>query len=195
MLYQYAPVLQVYNHMTGMLGNISTTYLGRTESSRKYSLKAQEQFSITYQSTTVCNLLYGTSCRMLLESGATKSFMSKQYYFSNKSLHGLPKVISKAHVIHVGNEESVNILFIIHIIIIIQDHMFATYTMHSGTHDSTGLVLGVKNSLGLGGEINIRELNFKCPKRAVSIFPVHKEMTKPKERRYVKDEAPFLDEI
>ena len=53
---------------------------------------------------------------MLLDSGATKCFMSKQYYLRDKSLHGLPKFSSKAKVIQVGKGENVNILFIILII-------------------------------------------------------------------------------
>ena len=36
---------------------------------------------------------------------------------------------------------------------------------------------------------------FKYLNRLVSVFPVHKVMSKPKERRYVKVEAHFLDEI
>ena len=41
----------------------------------------------------------------------------------------------------------------------------------------------------------MRDLTFKLLNRAVPIFPVHKEMIIPKERRYVKVGAPFLDEI
>ena len=50
--------------------------------------------------------------------------MSKLYYLRNRSPHGLPKFSSKAKVIQVGNGDSVNILFIIPIIITIQEYMF-----------------------------------------------------------------------
>ena len=69
---------------------VSATYLGRTERSRGDAMKAQEQFSITDQSTTVGTLLDDTDCKILLDSGATKNFMSKQCYLMNKSLYLLP---------------------------------------------------------------------------------------------------------
>ena len=59
---------------------VSTTYLGKTDKMRKNVIKAQEQFSITYHCTIVGTLLDGTECKILLDSGGTKSFMSKQYY-------------------------------------------------------------------------------------------------------------------
>ena len=56
---------------------VSTTYLGKTDRTRKDVTKAQEQFSIADQSTTVGTLLDGLDCKILLDSSATKSFMSK----------------------------------------------------------------------------------------------------------------------
>ena len=78
---------------------ISTTYLGRTGSSRRDATTIQEQFSITDQSMTVGTLLDCPDCKIPLDSSATKSFMSKQYYFRNKSLQGSPNFSSKAKVI------------------------------------------------------------------------------------------------
>ena len=57
------------------------------------------------------------------------------------------------------------------------------------------LVVGVKTYVELEGEISMRELSFTFLNREVPIFPVYKEMIKAKERRYLKVEAPFLDEI
>ena len=91
---------------------------------KKTVIKAQEQFSIMDHSTTVGTLLDDTECTILLDSSATKSYISKQYSLRNKSLHGSLKFSSKVKVIHVGNGESVNILLIIPIIITIQGHMF-----------------------------------------------------------------------
>ena len=45
----------------------------------------------------------GTDCKILLGSVGTKSFISKQYYLRNNSLHGLTKFSSKAKVVKVGN--------------------------------------------------------------------------------------------
>ena len=66
---------------------------------------------ITEQGYTVGKLLDGTECQMLLDTGASKSFMSKSYYLHCKSLHSLPKFALKTQRIQVGNGQYVNILF------------------------------------------------------------------------------------
>ena len=86
-------------------------------------IKAQVQFSIAEHFTNVGTFLDGTECKILVDCGTSKSFMSKQYCLRKKSLHGLPKISSKGNVIQVGNGESVNILFIISIIITFQGHI------------------------------------------------------------------------
>ena len=51
---------------------------------------------------TVAELLNGTECHILIYYGATKSFMSKQFYLNNKCLHSVPKFISDTKNIQVG---------------------------------------------------------------------------------------------
>ena len=63
----------------------------------------EEKFSITEQGHMVGKLLDGTECQILLDTGASKSFMSKSYYLHCKSLHSLPKLASKTHRIQIGN--------------------------------------------------------------------------------------------
>ena len=62
---------------------VHTTYLVKADRSGKEVIKAQEQFPITDQSTTVGTLLDGTDCKIHLHNCATKSFISKQYYLRN----------------------------------------------------------------------------------------------------------------
>ena len=140
-------------------------------------------------------LLDGTGCKILLDGGGTKSGMSKQYHLQNKSLHDLPNFRSKVKVIQVGNTASVNTLFIIPIIIKTRGHMFEIYIMVSEIYDSIDFVLDVKNVVELEAEISMRDLKFKSLNRAVPVFPLHKGIVKPKEKRYVRIEAPFLNEI
>ena len=61
-------------------------------------IKLQEQCSITDHPTTIGTLLDGTECKILLDSGASKSFMSKHYSLRNISLHGLPEFSTKTKV-------------------------------------------------------------------------------------------------
>ena len=58
----------------------------------------------------------GTECQILLDTGASKSFMYKSYYICCKALHSLPKFALKTQRIQVGNGHHVSVLFIIPVI-------------------------------------------------------------------------------
>ena len=54
--------------------DLSTTYLGRVD--KKYQqLKEEESFPISEHGYTLGRLLDGTECQLLLDTGASKSFM------------------------------------------------------------------------------------------------------------------------
>ena len=55
----------------------------------------EQKFSISKSGYTLGKLMDGTDCKILLDTGASKSFMSKSYYLSCKALHSLPKFASK----------------------------------------------------------------------------------------------------
>ena len=61
---------------------------------RDTRIKAEERFSITGQGFASGKLLDGMECQILLDTGATKSYMSKSYYLQCKTLHALPKFSS-----------------------------------------------------------------------------------------------------
>ena len=66
--------------------DISTTYLGRIgheESQNK--LKAEESFPISENGYTLGRLLDSMKCQLLLDTGASKSFMSKSFYMCTVS--------------------------------------------------------------------------------------------------------------
>ena len=72
--------------------DISTIYLGRVEHRQSQDkLKAEESFPISENRYTLSRLLDGMKCQLLLDMGASKSFMSKSFYMHCKSLHTLPK--------------------------------------------------------------------------------------------------------
>ena len=75
--------------------DISTTYLGRSKRERFDKLKAEESFPISEQGYTLGKLLDGIDCQLLLDTGTSKSFMSKSHYIHCKSLHSLPKFVLK----------------------------------------------------------------------------------------------------
>ena len=106
------------------------------------------------QGYTIGKLLAGTECQILLDTGASKSLMSKSYYMQCKSLNSLPKFASKTQRIQVGNGQFVSILFIFPVIVDIHGHRFEVYTLVSEIHENVDLVLGIMNVFELEGVIN-----------------------------------------
>ena len=86
----------------------------------------------------------GTECQILLDTGASKLFMSRSHYLHCKSLHFLPKLASKTQRIQVGNGQFVCVLFIIQIITDIHGHIFENYALVSEIHENVDLVIGIK---------------------------------------------------
>ena len=128
-------------------------------------------FPISEHGYTSGKLLDGTECQLLLDTGASKSFMSRSFYMCCKSLHTLPKFASKTQRIHVGNGQFVSVLFIIPIIIDVHGHRLEIYTLVSEIHENVDLVLGIKNVFELEGVINSWDCCVKFLNRSLLIFP------------------------
>ena len=67
--------------------DLSTTYIGRIDKTRTSMIKAEEKFPISEQGYMIGKLLDGTECQKLLDTGASKSFMTNSHYLQCKSLH------------------------------------------------------------------------------------------------------------
>ena len=70
----------VYSSKFDKNSDLSTMYLGKADMTKNSTIKAEERFPITGQGFASGKLLDGTECQILLDTGATKSYMSKSYY-------------------------------------------------------------------------------------------------------------------
>ena len=165
---------------------MSTTYLGRSDKARNDKLKAEDSFPISEHGYTSGKLLDGTECQLLLDTGTSKSFMSKSFYMQCKSLHFLPKFALKTQRIQVGNGQCVSILFVIPVIIDVHGHRFEIYTFVSEIHENVDIVLGIKNVFELEGVINSRDCCFKFLNQSAAIFLEHNLILKPNEQKVNK---------
>ena len=145
----------VYANKFNENSDLSMMYLGQSEMMRDTKLKAKERFPITGQGFASGKLLDGMECQILLDTGATKSYMSKSYYLQCKTLHALPKFSSNTQRIQVGNGQYVSVLFVIPVIINIHGHRFQIFTLVSKIHDNVDLVMGMKNIFKLEGMIDL----------------------------------------
>ena len=93
--------------------DLSTTYLGKMDMTRDHIIKAEEKFSISGQGYTNGKLLDNTECSIQIDTGASKSYMSKSYYMQCKSLHALPKFASTMQRVQTSNGQYVAVLFVI----------------------------------------------------------------------------------
>ena len=87
--------------------NLSTTYLGQVDMTRNTEVKAEESFPITARGYTKEQLLDDTDCKILIDTGTSKSYMSKSYFLRCKNLHAMSKFTSSTRRIQVGNGQYV----------------------------------------------------------------------------------------
>ena len=194
-IYEGVHAEMVYTNRFDENSDLSTTYLGQTKMTRETRIRAEEKFPITGQGFTLGKLLHGMECQILLDTGASKSYMSKSYYLRCKSLHALPKFASNTQRIQVGNGQYVGVLFVILVIVDIHGHRFEIFTLVSEIHENVDVVLGIKNIFELEGVTDSCDSSFSFLNRSTPFFPKEKTEIKPKEQMLVVVEAPFVEEI
>ena len=185
----------VYTNRFDENSDLSRTYLGQTKMTRDTKIRAEESFLITGQGFASGKLLDGAGCQILLDTGATKSYMSKSFYLKGKCLHALPKFASNTQRIQVGNGQYVGVLFMIPGIIDIQGHRFEIFSLVSEIHESVDLVLGITNIFELKGVIGSCNSCFSFLNRFIPFFPKGKTEIPPKVQKMVIVEAPFVEEL
>ena len=158
---------------------ISTTYLGPVDMTRGIEVKAEESFPITARGYTRGQLLDGTDCKILVNTGASKSYMLESSFLRCKNLHAMPKFTSTTRI-QVGNGQYVGALFVIPVIITIQKHRFEIFTLVSEIHENVDLVLGIKNLFELEGVIDSWDPCLSFLYRSIPFFPSENVELKPK---------------
>ena len=109
--------------------DLSTTYLDKIGMKREDIMKAEENFPISEQGFVIGRILNEEECQILLDTCASKSFMSKSYYLRCKALHDLPKFASKTQRTQVGNGQYIGVLFVILVIVEIWGHRLEVFTL------------------------------------------------------------------
>ena len=160
---------------------------------RDTEVKAEESFPITARGYTKGQLLDGTDCEILIDTGTSKSYMSKSCFLQD--LHAMTKFTSSTRRIQVGNGQYVGVLSVIPVIITIQNHRFEIFTLVSEIHENVDLVLGIKNLFELEGVIDSWNSCLSFLNRSIPFFPKKEVEVKPKVQKPMVFEAPFEEEI
>ena len=72
--------------------DLSTTYLGKIGMRREDVMKAEESFPISEQGFVMGRISNGEECQILLDTGASKSYMSKSYYLRCKGITWITQI-------------------------------------------------------------------------------------------------------
>ena len=131
---------------------------------------ALPSFLTTFGCHTNGELLGGGD--ILLNTGASKSYMSKAFYRQHVYLHNFSKFQSAIRHLQAGNGALVPALVVIPLIFKIQGHIFEVYILVSEIQDKMDLIFGVKNMFELEGEINSRTCSVSFLNRSLPILPV-----------------------
>ena len=94
-----------------------------------------------------------------------------------------------------GNGQFVGVLFVVLVIVEIYGHRLEVFTLVSKIFDNVDMFLGIKNIFELEGVIDSREACFRILSRSISIFLREQVIVKPREKKLIPIEAPFVEEI
>ena len=152
--------------------DIATTYLGLENMTLDDTFNLKESFPFYANSHILANFQTGGVMDILLDSGASKSYMSKSFYLRNIPYTRFLNLYQNTRIIQVGNGQIVSALFIIPVVYIIGRHLFEIYTLVSEIQDNIDHVIGVKNMFELEGKLSCRHSQFKFLNRWVPILSV-----------------------
>ena len=175
--------------------DVTTTYLGREAVNITDTFQPEQDFPIYSNCHTRGQFAGGGMIDILLDTGASKSYMSKGFYMRHPHLHRYPKFNSTIKNLQVGNGELVAALFVIPFVFKIGEHLFEIYTLVSEIQQSMDLIVGVKNMSELEGEVSCRTLQFKFLNRSLPLFPLSTHRIKVGAKAYVKAKVPFIEKL
>ena len=175
--------------------DISVTYLGEDNVSPKDRFYPMCKVPFTPTGRTVGTILGGPACHVLIDTGATTSYLSKTFYLSNPCLHSYPKFTPRFAGIQVGNGAMIPSMFIIPLLIKIAGHKFEIYTIVADLSCSTDLVVGIKNLYKLEASFNCRTSAIEFVNRSLPIFPLYTSRIRPGCTSYVKARIPFVQPL
>ena len=171
--------------------DVTTTYLGHESINITDTFRPEQAFPI-YSN---CQFLGGGMLDILLNTGTSKSYMSKGFYMRHPHLHKYPKFNSTVRNLQVGNGELVATLFVIPFVFKIGKHLFEVYTLVSEIQQNMDIILGVKTMFEVEGKISCRTSQFKFLNRSLPIFTLSTHRIKVGAKACVKAKVPFIEKL
>ena len=175
---------------------VTTTHLWKREPGSTTKVCGLERdIPLPHNFVTEGSLPDGTKIRILFDTGATRSFMSKNFYMRNRQLHSLPEFTSPCKAIMVGSGQCIPVLFVVTVIVTIGTHTFEIFTTVCDIHDGMDLVFGMQNMIETEGEMSARDRYYRFINKSIGIYPMGKHIDQPGEESLIRVEAPFCESL
>ena len=176
--------------------DVSTTHLGYYKSKgEEITFPVDNHIPIDGSSVTETFLMDNTSMKLFFDSGASRSYLSKKFYDTNKSLHKLPKFVTSCTGIKIGNGSIIPTLFVIPIQFMINGHIFEIYTIVAEIDDGMDLVFGFKNMTETEGRLNTRTCKYDFIGRSIPVYPQNDLDVPVGKQVLIKIKAPFGEKL
>ena len=175
--------------------DVTTTYLGHESIRITDTFQPEHPFPIHSNCHMWGQFIGGGVLDILLDTGASKSYMSKGFYMRHPHLHKYPKFNSTVKNLQVGNGELVATLFVISFVSKIGKNLFEVYTLVSEIQQNMDIILGIKNMFEIEGEISCCTSQFRFLNRSLPIFALSTHRIKVGAKAYVKAKVPFIEKL
>ena len=175
--------------------DVTTTYLGHEPIKIADTFRPEQAFPIYSNCHTWGQFVEGGLLDILLDTGASKSYMSKQFYMRHPHLHKYPKFNLTVRNLQVGNGELVATLFVIPFVFKIGNHLFEIYTLVLEIQQNMDIILGIKNMFEIEGEVSCRTSQFKFLNRSLPIFSLFTHRIKVSAKAYAKAKVLFIKKL
>ena len=168
--------------------DVSTTYLGyyKTKGEER-TFPVDNHIPIDGRGVTEALLMDNTSMKLFFDSGASRSYLSKKFYDTNKPLHKLPKFVTSCTGITIGNDSIIPTLFVIPIHFMTHGHIFEVNTIVAEIDDGMDLVFGFKNMTETEGRLNTKTGEYDFIGRSIPVYP--------QKQVVIKIKAPFGEKL
>ena len=173
--------------------DMSVTYLGSLN--QEQTQMGTESFSINTQCITQGELCDKTPFKLLVDTGASKCFMSKSFYDKSTLIQRAPRIPVTGGHVKVGDDRKIPILFVVPVVISVQGHMFEIFCMVADLGFSNDIILGLKGLMEIEGVIDVSQLMVKFRNRALPLYPCQNTTIPVGAKRSVKIKTCFSSEL
>ena len=176
------------------LSDVCVTYLGQV--CKKSPTEAQAQITLPVDNYGFVTAYTFTNrpLRLLWDSGATGTYLSKSYFESDRYLQDLPRYKSRTRAIRVGNGQTIDVMFGIQLPFRVHDHLFEVFCLVAEM-PTLDLVLGITSWAALEASLSTKDWTISFKNKSPWLLATETVIISPGQKRIVKCRVKYHEEI